>query len=333
MITDSVSHSILPGIAAGFLFTGSLTSPFLVVGAFVAAFASVISSEALSRGRLMSNDSAIAFVYPFLFSIGVILVSGYTDNAHLDVDSVLLGEIAFAPLERVVSGGKDLGPFSFYSSGAVVLINTAFIALFYKELKLLTFDPVAAKAAGLSNSALSAFFSAVVCITCIVSFGAVGSVLLIALIAAPPCCALLLTDRLGRALVLSALFAVAASVAGFHLAVAWNTNIAGAVTTVLGAVFLFVLIFAPRKGVVSGMLEKRRRSGEIQTALLLEYLAGGDGSESIEKLCHAMMWKQSSVVKTLRRAEKKGCVETDGRSVRIMASGRNAAGSFALRPR
>ncbi len=267
MITDSVSHSILPGIAAGFILTGSVTSPLLVFGAFAAAIASVFSSEALARLRLMSNDSAIAFVYPFLFSIGVILVSGYAGNAHLDVDSVLLGELALAPLDRIIIGGTDIGPFALYSSGAIAVLCAVFVAIFYKELKLSAFDESAAKTAGFSKFVFSAAFSAVVCATCIVAFGAVGSVLLIALVATPPCCALLLTDRLGRAIVLSAAIAAACSVTGFHAAVKWNTNIAGAATTVLGVVFILILIFSPRKGIVSSLVENRRREKQIQAAL------------------------------------------------------------------
>ncbi len=331
MITDSVSHSILPGIAAGFLLSGSLSSPLLVFGALVAAAASAVCSEALSRGRLMSKDSSIAFVYPFLFSIGVVLVSGYAGNAHLDVDAVLLGEIVLAPLDRIVVGGNDLGPVSLYSSGAVVLMNGVFVALFYKELKLLTFDPEAAKAAGFSGSVLLPVFSTIVCITCIVSFEAVGSVLLIALVATPPCCALLLTNRLSVAVALSLIIAGCAAVAGFHAAVFWNTNIAGAITSTLGAVFLLILVFAPEKGVVSRVIENRRRRKEIETAFLLEHMARGAERKDIQTVCREIMWKRESALAVVQRAQKKGYVETDGRTIRIMEPGRDAVQAFASR--
>lgn len=324
MITDSVSHSILPGIAAGFLITGDISSPLLIIGALVAALASALFSEALSRSRLMTNDSSIAFVYPFLFSAGVILVSGYAGNVHLDIDSVLLGEIAFAPFDRVVIGGRDMGPVSAYSSGAVALLNGLFITVFYKELKLSAFDPPGAKAAGFSHPALTASFSAVVCVTCVVSFGAVGSVLLIALVATPPCCALLLTNKLGKAVCVSVVTAIAASIAGFHAAVAWNTNIAGAVTTVLGAVFALIFIFAPQKGALSRMLETRRRKKELATALFLEYMADGAGMENVETICRAMAWDRKSVAAAVRGAEEKGYVKTDGRTVRLIPRERGA---------
>lgn len=330
MITDSVSHSILPGIAAGFLISGSVSSPLLMVGASAAALASILSSEALSRSRLISDDSSIALVYPFLFSAGVILIARYAGNAHLDTDSVLLGELAFAPFDRIVIGGKDIGPFSLYSSGAAVLLNGLFIAAFYKELKLSAFDPSGAKSAGFSSPALSISFAAIVCLTCVTSFNAVGSVLLVAFVATPPCCALLLTDKLGGAIAVSVVVAAVSSVAGFHAATVWNTNIAGAITTVLGAVFVLILTFAPRKGILSRVFENRRRKKEFATALLLECIADGK-AQTIETVRRAAMWDGKSFAETARRAEKKGYVETDGRTVRLLPKGKRAVESFALR--
>ncbi len=321
MITDSVSHSILPGIALGFLIAGDVSSPVLILGASVAALASVFSSEALSKSRLMSNDSSIAFVYPFLFSVGVILISGYAGNAHLDIDSVLLGEIALAPLDRIVAGGRDIGPFALYSSGAVALLNGAFVTVFYKELKLSAFDPSGAKSSGVSNPALSFSFSAIVCVTCVVSFGSVGSVLLVALVATPPCCALLLTNKLGGAIAVSVITAIAASVAGFHAAVVWNTNIAGAVTTVLGVLFVLILMLAPRRGILSRALENRRRKKEFAIALLLEHITGAV-EESVETVCHRAEWDAKSAAAAARDAGKKGYVETDGRRIRLLPKGK-----------
>ncbi len=330
MITDSVTHSILPGIAAGFLVSGNVSSPLLVAGAFAAAFISVVSSEALSRARLMSEDSAIAFVYPFLFSAGVIMVSGYAGNAHLDVDSVLLGEIALAPLDRVALMGIDV-PVSMLSALSVALVCGVFIAVFYKELKLSTFDPSGAKASGFSGAVFSGSFAALVCLMCIVSFSATGSVMLIALIAAPPCCALLLTDRLGLAIALGVVFAAGAALAGFEAAVAFNTNVAGAVVTILGAVFFVILIFAPRKGILSRLMRSRRMRDGIQTALLLECVSDGEGGKDIRALCRALMWSPERTLSAARRAEKNGYAETDGQTVRVTPEGRAAVRALAPR--
>jgi manganese/zinc/iron transport system permease protein len=66
--------------------------------------------EAIGRTRLLRGDAAIGIVFPVLFSVGVILIARYAGDVHLDVDAVLLGEIAFSPFDRFAPFGLDLGP-------------------------------------------------------------------------------------------------------------------------------------------------------------------------------------------------------------------------------
>jgi len=79
-------------------------------------------------------------VFPALFALGVVLVSRYAGDVHLDTDVVLLGELAFAPFDRFAVGGRDLGPIALWIMGGILLINLAFIAVVFKELKLATVD-------------------------------------------------------------------------------------------------------------------------------------------------------------------------------------------------
>jgi manganese/zinc/iron transport system permease protein len=86
------------------------------------------------------QDAAIGLVFRALFSVAVILISRFARGVHLDVDAVLLGELAFAPLDRVVVAGLDL-PRSLVVMGIILLANVVLIVLFYKELKLTTSTP------------------------------------------------------------------------------------------------------------------------------------------------------------------------------------------------
>lgn len=91
----------------------------------------------------VNEDASIGITFPLLsFSIAIILVSLYSGNAHLDVDTALLGEIAFAPFDRWIVNGTDLGPVSLWISLGVAIINLISVMLFYKELQLSTFDPL-----------------------------------------------------------------------------------------------------------------------------------------------------------------------------------------------
>jgi len=110
MISDAISHSILPGIVLGFFITHNLNSPLLI---FLAAFTGIITVvlvEYIQKTGLVKEDTAIGLVFPALFSIGVILIAKNANDVHLDVDAVLLGELAFAPFDRLIINGVDVGP-------------------------------------------------------------------------------------------------------------------------------------------------------------------------------------------------------------------------------
>ncbi len=179
LVSDAISHAILPGIVAAFFITGSLASPLLVVAAALTGVLTVFLSELLNRTRLVQEDAAIGLVFPFLFSIGVILISRGAGNVHLDTDAVLLGEIAFAPFERVILGGWDIGPQSAYVMGAILILNAAFIILFFKELKVSTFDAGLAASLGFAPAFIHYALMALVSITAVGAFDAVGSVLVV----------------------------------------------------------------------------------------------------------------------------------------------------------
>ena len=108
----------------------------------------------------------IGLVFTALFSAGVLLVSLFADDVHLDNDSVLLGELAFAPLQRLEVAGWDLGPQSLWVMTAILLLNVLFIAVFWKELKLATFDAGLAAALGFSPALLHYGLMALVSVTC-----------------------------------------------------------------------------------------------------------------------------------------------------------------------
>ena len=140
MMSDAISHAILPGIVVGFFLTNDLNAPLLIIAAAITGLLTVALVEVIYRTKLVKEDAAIGLVFPALFSIGVILIARYAGEVHLDTDAVLLGELAFAPFDRFTVGELDLGPRALWVMSAILLINGAFIALFYKELKLATFD-------------------------------------------------------------------------------------------------------------------------------------------------------------------------------------------------
>jgi manganese/zinc/iron transport system permease protein len=109
LISDAISHAILPGIVLAFFVVEDLSSPLLVVGAAGMGLVTVVLIELLRRTELVREDAAIGLVFPVLFSAGVVLIARFADDVHLDIDAVLLGELAFAPFDRLVFWGWDWG--------------------------------------------------------------------------------------------------------------------------------------------------------------------------------------------------------------------------------
>jgi manganese/zinc/iron transport system permease protein len=338
LMSDAISHSILLGIVLAFFVVHDLTSPLLVLAAAATGVVMVALVELLHATRRVKEDAAIALVFPALFSVAVLLIARHAGDVHLDVDAVLLGEIAFAPFRRLEWGGRDLGPRGLWLMGGILLLNAAFLWTFYKELKVSTFDAGLAAAMGFSPALVHYAFMSVVSVTAVGAFDAVGSILVVALMIAPPAAARLLTDRLGATLALSALLAAVSAVAGFFLARLLDANIAGSMATMAGVVFLLCLLASRDRGVVAGLVRHRRQRLEFARLMLTIHLLnheGGEREEEENRLDHLpehLRWSPEFALRVALRAEREGHVqrETGGR-LRLTPLGRESARHFMAR--
>ena len=237
LMADAISHSILLGIVIGFLVAGDVGSPLLIVGAAATGVLTVLFVEILNQTRLVKEDAAIGLVFPVLFSIGVILIARHAGSVHLDTDAVLLGELVFAPFERLELAGRDMGPRVLWVMLVILALNAGFLRLFYKELKLTTFDAGLATALGFSPIALHYLFMSLVSITAVGAFDAVGSILVVAMMIGPPAAAYLLTDRLPAMIGLSAAIGAVGAIGGYFLSSWLDASIAGSMSVAIGICF------------------------------------------------------------------------------------------------
>jgi len=265
MMSDSITHTILLGIVLAFFLTEDLSSPLLIAGAALMGVATVWLTETLMNTRLMSEDSAVGIVFPLLFSIAIILITRYAGSVHLDTDSVLLGELAFAPFDRLVVFGVDIGAKAIYTSGALLLINVILITMFYKELKIVTFDPMLASLLGFSPGLVHYGLMTLVSLTAVGAFEAVGSVLVVAFMIGPPLTAYMLTDDLKKMLLLSAGFGALSGILGYHAALLPDVSIAGSMAVTTGLVFAVVFIFAPKRGLIGVFIRKIKRDNFMRS--------------------------------------------------------------------
>ena len=315
LMSDAISHSILLGIVVGFFLTENLASPLLIAGAAATGVLTVALVELTYRTKLVREDAAIGLVFPALFSLGVILISRYAADVHLDIDAVLLGELAFAPFERLEIAGRDVGPQTLYVMLVILLLNALFLAAFYKELKLTTFDAPLAAALGFSPVAIHYAFMSLVSVTAVGAFDAVGSILVVALMIAPPAAAYLLTDRLGPMVGLSVATGVAAAIGGFWMAHLLDASIAGAMASAAGLLFAAAVLLAPGRGVIAAARRRGRQRWEFALAMLVIHLlnheAEPDAAEEnrVAHLHRHLRWDPSFAARVVGRAERRALVQ------------------------
>lgn len=327
MMSDAISHTVLLGIVLTFLLIGSLDSPLLILGAASMGVFTVVLVEMLNRTKLVKQDAAIGLVFPALFSLAVILISRYARGVHLDVDAVLLGELAFAPFDRVSILGIDVAR-GLATMGIILAFNIILIVLFYKELKLATFDVGLAAALGFSPALIHYGLMAVVSVTVVGAFDAVGSILVVALVVTPAATAYLLTDNLKRMLVLAATIGAISAIGGYWLARALDANIAGSIATMTGIIFGLVFLFAPDRGMLSVALRRLRQKWEFAQTALVIHLANHEGKSSweherrVEHLSEHVHWEHDFAEDVVKRAQQNGLVSRRGNELSLTDTGR-----------
>ena len=263
LMSDAISHAVLLGIAAMFLVTKNLDSPLLLIGAALAGLATVFLTETVIQTRRLKEDAAIGVVFPLFFSCGIILISLFARDVHLDVDMVILGEIAFAPFNRWYFYGYDLGPSAFYTLGATLALNISFVLLFYKELKVSIFDHDFAYVAGFAPALLYYGLMLMTSITAVSAFDVVGSVVVVALMITPPATAYLLVNQLDQMIVLSLVLSILAALTGYGMAAWLDVSIAGSIATMSGVLFLIIFLFSPTKGLVGKIFDYYRKRNKL----------------------------------------------------------------------
>jgi manganese/zinc/iron transport system permease protein len=332
LVGDAISHVLLFGIVVAYFVVRDLDSPWLMAGAAASGVLTVALVEMLQRTRLVKEDAAIALVFPALFAAGTLLASMFFRQTHLDVDQVLLGNAEFVfQTERLHLGSVYLGRRPTLVLAGLFVVNAGLVAVFYKELKLSTFDPALAAALGFWPGALHYGLMSAVSLTTVAAFDAVGPVLVVAFLVVPAAAAYLLTDRLSRMLALSVLIGAAGAVGGVMLAFRLDTNIAGTVATVLGLIFGAVFLAAPNRGLVAQVLRRWRQRREFLVTMLAIHLLHHEGTaaESDEArtggLHRHLSWTPALVADVVSRAERAGVVTRAGELLKLTPAGRQRA--------
>ena len=242
---DALAHAILPGVAVAYL-----VGVNLLVGALVAGLLVAVGISFVSRAGTIKEDTAIGIFFAAALALGVVLIS--TMNAYaVDLTHVLFGNVlGVTSTDLWVSGGL----------AALVLLA---IGLLYKQLLVVSFDPILGRTLGLRIHALRTGLFLMLAVTIVVSLRTVGVALVAAMLITPPATAYLLTRRLPAMMAVSALVGVFSAITGLYVSYYLNVASGGAMVLVATGVFLVAFLLAPERGVVwrLGRIAGRRAGG------------------------------------------------------------------------
>ena len=235
---DALAHAILPGVAAAYLLQVNLFWGALGMGLLTAVGIGYLSG----RGQV-KEDTAIGVIFAASFALGVALLST-VQSYSVDLAHILFGNVL---------GVSDTDLRLTAGLGVAVLLA---VVLFYKELLLISFDPILAATLRLPLNALHYLLLVLIALTIVVSLQTVGVALLVAMLVTPAATAYLLTHRLWQMMIIGATVGAVSSVAGLYLSFYANVASGPAVVLVCTAFFVLALLCSPRRGLIRQWLQR-----------------------------------------------------------------------------
>ena len=242
----------------------------------------------------------------------------------------------------------------------IAILTMLFVSLFFKELKLSTFDSALAAALGFRPAILNYALMIVVSLVAVGAFEAVGSILVIAFFIIPPAAAYLLTDNLSRMLVYSSIVGAAGAYFGydlargsllglfqldsllsglnrlFHLGLleTWDSSISASMVLMIFFFFLVCWIFSPKYGLVSTMLRRRRQQQSFDNQVVLAHIHNHEGTSAeqeelvVETLYHHFRWSSRKTKRIINHLQTRNYVHLKDETVHLTARGKNRVQSF-----
>lgn len=264
LLGDAISHAALPGIALAFLLTGIRSPLVLVLGAAAAGWVGALLVLAVTKRSRIPYDAALGLVLSVFFGFGMVLltfIQRLPSGNQAGLDNFLFGQAA-ALLPRDVTVMAVLG-----------VVSVAATALLWKEFKLLSFDPEFGASLGLPVRTLDVVLTSLLVFAIVIGLQTVGVVLMSAILIAPAAAARQWSDRLGRIVLLAALFGAVAGVTGALIS-ASTPRLPTGPTIVLcaGAIMLVSLLGAPGRGLLAGIVRTRRSRRNLRELGVLEDL-------------------------------------------------------------
>lgn len=256
---DALAHAALPGLCLAFLVLDQRNLPAMLLGAFLTGILGIATVSTLRFRTRIKEDAAIGIVLSVFYGAGIVLSrliqNRTTGGSKAGLDTYILGKTAGMIVQDVMLIG---------GTAAVCLM---LIVLLYKEFKIVAFDPGFARVQGWPAFRLDLLLMAMIALTVVIGLPAVGVVMMAAVLILPAAAARFWTVRLGRMLVLAALFGVVIGSSGTLASARYNLPAGPSIVLVGTAIFLVSLLMAPGRGLIARIVAERRFRRHLREVL------------------------------------------------------------------
>ncbi len=329
LLGDAVSHSALPGIylafglwtwlgAEGMLLLGlrlpaARSLPVVLLGALVTGVMAALLVIQVARSSRLQEDAALGLTLSTFFGAGLVLRSLLQRSGaqRAGLEAFLFGTAA------TISRGDARW------IALISLIVIGLLALFWKELQLLTFDPDYLASLGFPARRVDLLLTGLIVLSVIAGLQVVGVILMSAMLIAPAVAARQWTDRLSTMTLLAAAFGLASAMAGVLLSYLRSGLATGPfIALIVTSLALFSLLLAPRRGILWAAWRRRRRASVFRVDTLLLHLQEQSRALAQDRLGEQLGWSQRMVDRSLQRARSRGWVEEQGVVFELTDAGR-----------
>lgn len=299
LVGDAVSHAVLPGICAAFLFSGSKNTGAMLLGAFLTGWLALVAIDYITARSRIKKDAAIGLVLSVFFGAGMVMMTAIQQSgnaAQSGLDHFLFGKAAALV-------GTDLLVFGLLAATLLIVVG-----LFFKAFTLVAFDRPYAEALGYPVRKLDLLLTSLTVLAVVTGITAVGVVLMAAMLITPAAAARYWTDNIRRMVGIAVAFGGFAGFAGAYISYTAPSMPTGPWMVVVSSVIAFAsFFFAPRKGIVSQWHTQRRNQRVIaeENTLKLFYHLGEqqdrfDAFRSLQELSQVRAMNESQLLPALR---------------------------------
>jgi manganese/zinc/iron transport system permease protein len=308
LVGDAIAHAVLPGICLGFILSGTKNPIYLIAGAFITGWLSLMAVSYITRNTRIKEDSAIGLILSVFFGIGILMLTVIqkTGNAaQSGLDHFLFGKAAALV-------GSDLIVF-----GTVAVVLVVGVFLLFKEFALLAFDKDYAKSIGLPVRTIEFVLTSMIVLAVVIGIQAVGVVLMAAILITPAAAARFWTNQIYVMILLASFFGALSGLSGAYISYIAPAMPTGPwIVIVISTIAMISFFIAPRRGILSRVLRQRsiRLTINNENVLKTFYQLGEESKDffiarSKEDIIRRRQFSPEALGKILGRLENQGYLD------------------------